>query len=169
MQPLTGKEIRLTGMVSPKHQVHGYAVDLTAKKIYVVDPTGRVDFGGSEYIPAGRIEVAALRRNPEDKYLWWELSRGAYFIEYNESLELGADEMAVLEPDDRLLRAGASHAALYLRGKQAPLEMLMEVNVTRLLVKQNARLSRVRAFRIADAPVPAAPAGRPASKPKKKK
>ena len=160
MEPLNGKEIsaRVTGMTSAKHQVHGYSVDLTVKRVYVVDPTGRVDFGGSEYIPAGRIEVAALRRNPEDKYQWWDLGRGAYFMEFNESLDLAMDEMAVLEPDDRLLRAGAMHPALYLRGKASPLEMLLDVNVTRLQMKQNARVSRVRVFRMggAKAGVPAA-------------
>jgi len=171
MEPLTGKEAasRISGLSSPKHQVHGYSVDLTVKKIHVVDPTGRVDFGGSEYVPAGRIEVAALRRNPEDKYLWWELSRGAYFLEFNESLDLASDEMAVIEPDDRLLRAGAAHPALYLRGKQAPLEMLLDVNVTRVLIKQNARVSRVRVFRLENSrPVPVA-AAKPAKSAKSKK
>ena len=168
MEPLNGKEIsaRVTGMTSAKHQVHGYSVDLTVKRVYVVDPTGRVDFGGSEYIPAGRIELAALRRNPEDKYLWWELTRGAYFLEFNESLDLAADEMAVIEPDDRLLRAGAHHPALYVRGRQAPLEILLDVNVTRVLMKENARVSRVRVFRMNGA---AAPAAAPAKSSKKKK
>jgi len=169
MDPLTGKEMsaRISGVSSPKHQVHGYSVDLTVKRIHVVDPTGRVDFGGSEYVPAGRIEVAALRRNPEDKYLWWELSRGAYFLEFNESLDLANDEIAVLEPDDRLLRAGAMHPALYLRGKQSPLEMLLDVNVTRVLIKQNARTSRIRVFRMLNgAPAPASKPAKPA-KPRK--
>ncbi len=171
MEPLTGKEVsaRITGMTSAKHQVHGYSVDLTVKKLYVVDPTGRVDFGGSEYMPAGRIELAAMRRNTDDKYLWWELSRGAYFVEFNESLDLAPDEMAVLEPDDRLLRAGAMHPALYLRGKQAPLEMLLDINVTRLMVKENARLSRVRGFRLAIGKSSPAAAGKPAKPSKAKK
>jgi hypothetical protein len=154
MQPLTGREIaaRVRGMTSAKHQVHGYSVDLTVRGVSVVDATGRVDFGGSEYIPAGRIEMAALRRNPEDKYLWWELTRGSYFLEFNESLELGADELAVLEADDRLLRAGATHTAICLRGKQSPLEMLLDVQVTRVLIKQNARTSRLRVYRFAGGP-----------------
>lgn len=170
MQPLSGKEIstRISGMVSPKHQVHGYAVDLTVRSISVVDPTGRLDFGGSEYVPAGRIEVAAVRRNPDDKYLWWELGRGAYFLEFNEVLDLGADDMGVIEPDDRLLRAGASHAALYVRGRQAPVEMLLEVNVTRLMVKQNARVSRVRVFRMDGRGAASPPPAKPASSKKKK-
>ncbi|MBI1738748.1 MAG: hypothetical protein HYR58_05820, partial [Acidobacteria bacterium] len=90
MEPLSGKEAatRVTGMISAKHQVHGYAVGLSVKNVFALDPTGRVDFGGGEYMPAGRIAVTPLRPNPEDKYQWWELGRGCYFVEFNETLEL---------------------------------------------------------------------------------
>ena len=152
MEPLSGKEItaHMSGILSPKHQVHGYAVDLTVKSISEVDPVGRVDFGGSEYTAAGKMPVGTVRRTPEDKYTWWDLGRGAYFVELNESLILGENEIAVIEPDERLLRAGATHTPLYLRGRMTPLEALLEVNVVRLQVKQNARISRVRVFRFAD-------------------
>ncbi len=177
MQPLTGKEIaaRVSGMTSPKHQVHGYAVDLTVKSISAVDPVGRVDFGGSEYIPAGRVAVAALRRNPDDRYQWWDLGRGSYFLEFNESIELAADEVGVLEPDDRLLRAGGSHATVFIRGRANPAETLIDVDVTRLQIKQNARTSRVRIFRFGGgagaavtSPI-AAPSAKSSGKPARKR
>jgi len=169
MEPLTGKEAadRVTGIISAKHQVHGYAVDLTVKNLYSVDPVGRVDFGGGEYMPAGKIAVAPLRRNPEDKYKWWELGKGCFFIEYNETLELAPDEMALLEPDERLLRAGASHASNFLRGRIAPLETLLHVDTMSVLVKQNARVSRVRVFKLATAGVVVTPVAKTAGGPKK--
>ena len=153
MEPLSGKEAasRVTGMISAKHQVHGYSVDLTVKNIFALDPTGRVDFGGGEYMPAGRMAVAPLRRNPEDKYQWWELGRGAYFVEFNETLELPPDEMALLEPDERPLRAGASHTSNFLRGRIAPVEALLQVEALTMLMKQNARVSRLRVFKLAAA------------------
>ena len=175
MEPLSGKEAasRVTGMVSAKHQVHGYSVDLTVKNIFAPDPTGRVDFGGGEYMPAGRMAVAPLRRNPEDKYQWWELGRGAYFVEFNEALELPADEMALLEPDERLLRAGASHTSNFLRGRIAPVEALLQVEALTMMVKQNARVSRLRVFKLAAAPAvvvtPAMNASAPKKAAKKKK
>ena len=165
MEPLSGKEAatRVTGMISAKHQVHGYAVGLTVKSIFAVDPTGRVDFGGGEYMPAGRIAVASLRHNPEDKYQWWELGRGCYFIEFNETLELAADEMALLEPDERLLRAGASHTSNFLRGRIAPVEALLQVEALTMLMKQNARVSRLRIFKMASAGVVITPVVKPAA------
>lgn len=149
MELVTGKQAasRITGMINPKFQVHAYAVNLTVRQIYEVDPVGQVDFGGSEYRRAGKIAVGTRRRTPEDKYQWWELGRGAYFVEFNESVELAENEIAWLEPDERLLRAGASHAAQFLRGRVAPVEALLDVDTIRLQVKQNARISRIRVFR----------------------
>jgi len=163
MEPVTGKEIatRVSGMINPKHQVHGYTVDLTVKNISSVDPIGRVDFGGSEYSPAGKLPIIAQRRNLEDKYLWWDLGRGSYFVEFNETVELAPDEFGYVEPDDRLIRAGATHAPLYLRGRVAPIETLLSVDAVRLQIKHNARIARLRVFRaghvLAAAPAQAAP------------
>ncbi|MGH9859023.1 MAG: hypothetical protein ACRD5F_03245 [Candidatus Acidiferrales bacterium] len=149
MELVTGKEIatRVSGLISAKHQVHAYTVDVTVKTIHSVDPTGRVDFGGSEYTPAGKMPIAAQRYNLEDKYLWWDLGRGSYFVEFNEAVDLTPEEFGYLEADDRLIRAGATLAPLYLRGRAVPLETLLTLETVRLQVKQNARIARIRIFR----------------------
>ncbi len=152
MQLLSGKAAaeRVSGILHPKYQVHGYSVHLTARQIFSLEPTGQIDFGGSEYSAAKRVGVAPQRLRQEDRYQWWELDRGCYFVECNETLDLAEDEIALIEPDDRLLRAGASHAASFVRGRLAPVELLLEVGAPRLRVKENARLSRVRLFRISE-------------------
>src|ERR1035437_1004065 len=149
MQLLPGKvaAARLAGILHPKYQVHGYSVHLTARKISSVDPTGQIDFGGSGYVAAGRTEIAPQRLRLEDRYQWWDLSRGSYFVECNETLNLAEDEIALIEPEDRLLRAGASHVPLFVRGHVAPVELLLEVGAAKLRVKENARFARVRLFR----------------------
>jgi deoxycytidine triphosphate deaminase len=136
------------------------------KGISLVDPLGQLDFGGSEYKAAGRVALATRRIRAEDRYEWWELERGCYFAEFNETLELAEDEIALLEPDERLLRAGAVHVPMFLRGRVAPVETLLQVGALRLKVKQNARISRVRIFRFA---APGARALRPATGKSKKK
>jgi len=153
MNLLTGKEAvaRVQGIVLPKFQVHGYAVDLTVRQLFALNPAGRVDFGGGGYIPAGLIPIGVTPRHPEDRYAWWDLTRGSYYVEFNESLELGEDEVALLEPHDRLLRAGASHASVFLRGRAAPVHALLEIGVLSLSIEQNARLSRVLIFRLGPA------------------
>jgi len=152
MQILPGKvaAARVAGILHPKYQVHGYSVHLTARKIFSVDPTGQIDFGGSEYIAAGRIEISTQRLRLEDRYQWWELGRGSYFVECNEAVELAENEIASIEPDERLLRAGAWHVPFYVRGRVASIQLLLEVGAAQLRVKENARLARFRLFRITD-------------------
>jgi deoxycytidine triphosphate deaminase len=150
MNLLPGKEAvnRIRGIILPKYQVHRFSVHLTVRNIYSVDPMGQVDFGGGEYVPAGKMAIAAQRRRTEDRYSWWDLGRGSYFVEFNESVELAEDEIALLEPEERLLRAGAVHVPAFLRGRVAPIEALLHVDALRLQIKENARVSRLRIFRL---------------------
>jgi hypothetical protein len=152
MQLLSGKDAanHVAGIIHPKYQVHGFSVHLTVRQIYSVDPVGKLDFGGGEYIPAGRIPLTPCQLRPDDKYLWWELDRDSYFVECNETLNLAPDQIALIEPEDRLLRAGGWHAPMFVRGHVDPLQLLLTVGVLQLRVKENARIARVRLFRIDD-------------------
>lgn len=148
MQLLSGKAVaeQISGILHAKYQVHGFCVHLTARKVSAVNPIGQIDFGGNEYIPAGRLEITPQQLRAEDKYLWWELGRGGYFVECNETLHLAPDQIALIEPEDRLLRAGGWHVPLFVRGHVEPVELLIQVIGTRLRVKENARIARVRIF-----------------------
>ena len=175
MDLLAGKDAanRVAGMINAKYQVHRYCVHLTVKSVYSLDPVGQLDFGGNEYVPAGKIEIATQHHRPEDRYEWWDLGRGCYFIEFNETLELAENEIALLEPDERLLRAGASHVTIFLRGHVAPIETLVHVEALRLQVKTNARVSLLRLFRLQEPAAPTKPpaaraTGEPKKTPKKK-
>lgn len=150
MKLLSGHEAvtHIKGILNEKHQVHACSIDLTVRKISRVNPIGQLDFGGGEYVPAGHFPIEPHRLRPEDNYQWWELDRGCYFIEFNEMLELGDDEIALLEPDPRTLRTGATHASVFLRGHIGQLETLFDVQAQHLTVKQNARVSRLRIFRL---------------------
>jgi len=148
----SGKEAatRIRGIIQEKYQVHRYSVDLTVKSISQRDPVGQVDFGGGEYRAAGQIRISPSRLRPEDRYEWWDLERGCYAVAYNETLELADDEMALLEPDTRLLRAGGTHTLTFFRGKVESVESLLVVGVLRLQIKQNARISWLRLFALDD-------------------
>jgi hypothetical protein len=166
MELLTGRQTaqRVKGILNEKFQVHGYWVDLTVRSISCLDPVGRLDFGGGEYAPAGVVPLAPRRLRPEDNYKWWELDRGCYIIAFNETLALAENEIALLEPDPRTLRTGASHVPVFLRGDLAPMDALLDVHAQHLTVKQNARVSRLRVFRLDTKEKPAASPQRPKSK-----
>jgi len=169
MQLVSGKEAaqRVRNLIKAEQQTHAYAVELTAKQLYSLNPTGAVDFGGSEYVAAERHPVPSHQKHSQDRYQWWTLVHGAYQVEFNEVIELADDEMALLEPHERLLRAGAEHPALFLRGKLNPLTILLSVSGARLEIKQNARISTLRIFRLGAAG--AAPKAAKAAKPAKRK
>jgi deoxycytidine triphosphate deaminase len=172
MQLLSGSDTadHVSGIIHAKYQVHGFSVHLTVRKIYAVDPVGKLDFGGAEYVPAGRLEVATHQLRPEDKYLWWELDKDCYFVECNETLNLAPDQIALIEPEDRLLRAGGWHAPIFVRGHVDPVELLLTVGVLQLRVKENARIARVRLFRIDEKPKSRrTPRKRSSSKPSRSK
>ncbi|MFQ5694956.1 MAG: hypothetical protein ACE5HB_03115 [Terriglobia bacterium] len=150
MQLLPGKEgvKRVTSLISEKHQVHAYAVELTAKQICNLNPTGQVDFGGSEYIAAEPRPVPTHKKHSQDRYQWWSLAHGAYLVEFNEVISLAPNEIALLEPHERLLRAGATHAVQFLRGYSDPLSTLLNVVAARMEIKQNARIATLRVYRL---------------------
>ena len=157
MELLSGKDAatHVAGILHAKYQVHGFSVHLTVRKIYSINQAGTLDFGGSEYAPAGRVELAPRAVRPEDKYQWWNLDRQSYFVVCNETLRLAPDQIALVEPEDRLLRAGGWHIPFFLRGHVDPVELMLVVGVAQLRVKENARLAHVRLFKIDDMAKPA--------------
>jgi hypothetical protein len=177
MELLTGKDTakRVSGILHAKYQVHAFWVDLTVRGISGVDPVGRLDYGGGEYAPAGQVKIAPRRLRPQDNYQWWQLERGCYIVEFNESLALKENEIALLEPDPRTLRTGATHVSMFLRGAISQMDILFDVLALKLAVKQNARISRLRVFQLGAAteaePLMRAPAdasAKPARKSAKK-
>ena len=163
---LSGAEAakRVGNFINQEHQIHGYSVELTAKQIYHLDPNGEVDFGGSEYVASTRNPVATHQKHSQDRYQWWTLTHGAYQIEFNETLELASDQIGFLEPHERLLRTGAEHAPIFLRGKCDPLTMLLTVSGGRVQIKQNARISKLRVFRLGEGASTLAAPAKPARK-----
>src|SRR3972149_1043368 len=168
MQLVSGREAvqRVRNLIKAEQQTHAYAVELTAKQLSSLTPPGAVAFGGSKSAPAEPHPVPTHQKHSQDRYQWWTLVHGAYQVEFNEVIELAEDEMALLGPHERLLRAGAEHPALFLRGKINPLSILLSVSGARLEIKQNARISTLRIFRLgaAGAAPKAAKAGKPAKK-----
>ena len=150
MELLSGKDAsaHVKGILHAQYQVHGSSIHLTARTVSSLDSNGQIDFGGGEYVAAGRSQLTLQRLRLEDKYLWWDLGRGSFIVQCNETLHLAPNQIALIEPEDRLLRTGAWHVPLFVRGHIDPVEILMDVGVPRLRVKENARIARVRIFNI---------------------
>lgn len=118
-------------------------LDLTVDAIFRVTGAGRLDFGGSEFAPADREKLSPRLAHPDDDYGWWKLERGTYVIRYNEALSLDEGQRAQVFPHQRLMRAGATHAAFVVDGAQDPVEVLLTVGEAGCHVKENSRVSRL--------------------------
>jgi hypothetical protein len=131
----------IEGLISEKHQVKGRNLDLTVAGISVLKEAGDIDFGGSEEKEAlvGRMEP--VKRSDEDKYGWWSLTEGEYFVEFNEKGIIPEGHIGFISPLPRTLRAGGSHALLMCHGGEKTGRVLLSVGTAGVNIKENARIS----------------------------
>lgn len=133
----------VTGLVHLETQRAARGIDLTVDRIARVRARGSLDFGGSEFEPAGIERIEPELADPGDDYGWWELDPGTYLVTYNERLEIGGGDLATIHPLPRLLRAGASHPAFVPEPAGGPLEVLLSVGDAGCRLKENCRISRL--------------------------
>ncbi|MBD3296321.1 MAG: dCTP deaminase [Candidatus Omnitrophica bacterium] len=133
-------------ILSEKHQVHEYSLDLSVNSVYAVKKAGDLDFGGSELKSANMEQVLPQKRSEEDKYGWWNLTSGEYIVEFNEKVVVPDNCIASIQPLSETLRAGVTHPSLtYSSGEQVEMTLLL-VGKSGLHIKQNARISSLRAM-----------------------
>ncbi|MFW6193131.1 MAG: deoxycytidine triphosphate deaminase [Gemmatimonadota bacterium] len=118
-------------------------LDLTVERIARITGGGRLDFGGSEFEPAGRETLKPELAGPEDDYGWWSLDPGSYIVRYNERPTLDSGLIGRVLPLDRLLQAGASHPSFLLPDAGGPVETLLTVGDGGCRLKENCRISRL--------------------------
>jgi len=134
---------QLGGLVHLDTQRAANGLDLTVDAVFRTTGHGRLDFGGSEFQAAPRERIEPVLDDPEDDYGWWTLEKGAYVIQYNESLHLGEGQQAVVSPLERTLHAGAHHGSFVLDDGRDPLETLLVVSRMGCRLKENCRVSRL--------------------------
>lgn len=143
MKLKTGEEIQplLAEITYADKQRHPHGFDLTVNEIYRLTSPGVLDFGGSEYQSAGLQKLEPRKRNPDDKYGWWELTAGDYMVRFNETMILPDGCLAMLLPHERLLHAGAIHSISLIHSSGDFLEVPIQVLSGGVQIKQNARIS----------------------------
>ena len=143
MKVCTGQEIAALagGLISEKHQVKPYGIDLTVASISIVEKEGDIDFGGSEEKEALIEKIEPVKRSEGDEYGWWELVAGEYLIEYNEKIEIPEHSMGIIQSLPRTLKAGVCHTTMMLSPGDKLDGMVLSVGKYGFNVKENARIS----------------------------
>jgi deoxycytidine triphosphate deaminase len=120
-----------------------YGIDLTVDALFRITGEGALDFGGSEFEQASRRMLEPELAKPGNSYGWWTLEEGSYIVRFNESLQLSDDVIARIEPLERLLQTGVTHASQHLGRSTAPIETLLIVGSPGVQLKENCRISRL--------------------------
>lgn len=152
MHLLTASEAQsaLDGVVHFDTQAAARSIDLTVAAVFRLAGPGQIDFGGSEFGEAPLEELPAEQSDPEDDYGWWTLREGTYLAEFNERLSLEEGHVAFIQPHERLIAAGASHAGRFAQDSSPqPLRVVLSVGAHGLRIKENARLSTLLLFEAA--------------------
>jgi hypothetical protein len=150
MKLLTCDEIADTilNLINTEKQFHVKTLFLTVKSIYKIQGRGSVDFGGSEYKEAERILISPIKKNQNDKYGWWELEKGTYFIEFNEKFGSPKQRLYIISPSKRILNNGTYHSLIVKVEKEFSPKTLLIVGENGIFIKENARISLCKVFEI---------------------
>ena len=140
---------QLDGLVHLDTQRASNGLDLTVNTVFRTTGHGQLDFGGGEFQPAPRERLDPVRDDPDssrDDYGWWTLEKGAYVLQYNESLTLAQEQQAIVTPLERTLHAGAHHGTVVLDEDHDSIELLLVVSRMGCRLKENCRVSRLMVF-----------------------
>lgn len=119
--------------------------DLTCAGISSFEVSGALDFSNKERkIPEGK-EVLPQKENPQDKFGWWKLSKGAYKIKTNEIVNLPDNLIALAFSRTSLLRMGAfTQHGVWDAGFKGKGEFVLVVeNPSGIRIKENARVAQL--------------------------
>ncbi len=136
----------LENLTYEKTQIQKFGVDLTVKKIYVLESPGSLDFGGSELEFGDKCRYKLEKRDPDDKYSWWNLPPGDYILEYNEKIILPKGMISILQPRTEIMKNGSYHPTIVLTSDDSLPTVTLSVGQQGIKIKQNARISRLMVF-----------------------
>ncbi len=150
IQKLIEEQGLLTGYLNLDIQLTPNGFDFTAGSIFEFINAGALDFSNKERQLPQTKELLPEKRNPQDKFGWWNLKRGAYKIQTNETVNLPENLIAIAFPRSSLLRMGAfTQNGVWDAGFKGKSEFILVVeNPQGLRLKQNARITQVVFVRI---------------------
>lgn len=139
-------ENKLVGnLIDLETQITPNGIDLTLANVYEFDSRGALDFSSQERVIPGCKEIAPKKKNPEDKFGWWELKVGAYKVKTNEIVNLPNDLIGIAFTRTSLLRMGVfTQHGVWDAGYKGKAEFMLVVsNPQGVCLKENARIAQL--------------------------
>ena len=132
----------ISGLLDPQAQLQPCGVDVTLGAVFQLTEGGRL--GVDERHVPDRVPLAF------DFWGWLQLAAGSYVIQFNETVRLPLDVMALGRPRSTLLRCGATlHTAVWDAGYGGRSECLLTVeNPAGIELQKDARIMQLVFFRM---------------------
>lgn len=135
----------ITDYINLETQLTANGFDLSVGSVFEFIDGGALDFSNKERLIPQAREIPPEKKNPQDKFGWWHLKKGAYKIRTNEVVNLSLELTALAFVRSSLLRMGAfTEHAVWDAGFRGKGEFILVVeNPAGLELKQNARISQI--------------------------
>ena len=98
----------------PEGQVENDRIVFTVLQVMQIVGEGRIDFDEGKAEEARRIKRPS-RKSSQDPAGNWDLAQGAYWVTYNETVQIPDGGSLILQPHQALMRNGLWHPTLVVR------------------------------------------------------
>ena len=99
---------------NPGKQTENDRITLTVLDVEQIVGEGRIDPDEDKSEEARRVKRPS-RKSSQDPAGNWDLVQGAYWVTYNETLEIPDGDSLILQPHEALMRNGLWHPTLVVR------------------------------------------------------
>lgn len=123
-----------------KEQTVDDRIVLTVLDIMQIVGEGRVDPDRSNAQEARRIK-RPLRKSTRDAAGNWDLAQGAYWVTYNETVQVPDDTSLILQPHEELMKNGLWHPTLVVRDWAEVSGILLVVSARGVRMMEGAPIS----------------------------
>ncbi len=121
-------------------QTEGDRLTLTILDILQIVGEGCIDINGTSSEEARRVKRPS-RKSTRDPSGYWDLTQGAYWVSYNESVQIPDGSSLVLQPHQSLLINGLWHPTLIVRDWAEVSGILLVVSAKGVRVIEGAPIS----------------------------
>jgi deoxycytidine triphosphate deaminase len=124
----------------PEGQVKDDRIILTVLEVTQIVGEGRIDFDEGRAEEARRVKRPS-RKSSQDPVGNWDLTQGAYWVTYNETVQIPDGSSLLLQPHQALMRNGLWHPTLVVRDWAEVSGVLLVVTARGVRLMEGAPIS----------------------------
>lgn len=125
---------------NPEGQTENDRLVLTILDVTQIVGEGRIDVDEGKAEEARRVK-RPLRKSSQDPIGNWDLAQGAYWVTYNETVEMPVGSSLILQPHQALMRNGLWHPTLVVRDWAEVSGVLLVVTARGVRLMEGAPIS----------------------------